>query len=88
MPFKHGISESRFESFVHIEVSVVEGILEFSIKNTNENDVSTVPVSNIGLKNVRRQLELTYSDYDLDVANNNNIFNVNLRINLKKHVQI
>ena len=86
--FKHGISESRFESFVHIEVSVVEGILEFSIKNTNENDVSTVPVSNIGLKNVRRQLELTYSDYDLDVANNNNIFNVNLRINLKKHVQI
>lgn len=86
--FKHGISESRFESFVHIEASVVRGILEFSIENTNENGSSAVPGSNIGLKNVRRQLELTYSEYDLSVDNKNNIFRVNLRINLNKHVEI
>ena len=86
--FKHGISESRFESFVHIEMKVKNGRLEFSIKNTNENGGSASPVNNIGLNNVRRQLELTYREYDLTVANKDNIFQVNLQINLNNHVEI
>ena len=86
--FKHGISESRFESFVHIDMNVNKGHLDFSIRNTNENGGSTVRVNNIGLGNVRRQLELTYSEYDLNVENKDNIFKVNLLINLNKHVEI
>jgi two-component system LytT family sensor kinase len=86
--FKHGISESRFESFVHIEMRANKGYLNFSIENTNENGSSAVPMSNIGLSNVRRQLELTYSEYDLIVENKNNVFGVNLLINLNKHVEI
>jgi LytS/YehU family sensor histidine kinase len=86
--FKHGISESRFESFVHIEMKVNKGYLDFFIENTNENGGFAAPVNNIGLNNVRRQLELTYSEYDLTVENKNNIFRVNLLINLNKHVEI
>jgi hypothetical protein len=69
-------------------MKVNKGYLDFSIENTNENGVSAAPVNNIGLNNVRRQLELTYSEYDLAVDNKNNIFRVNLLINLKKHVEI
>lgn len=86
--FKHGISESRFESFVHIEMKVKKGYLDFSIENTNENGSPATPVDNIGLGNVRRQLELTYSEYDLKVENKNNIFKVNLHVNLNKYVEI
>ena len=86
--FKHGVSESRFESFVHIEMNVKNGELLFSIRNTNENGGSASQVNSIGLNNVRRQLELTYRDYDLNVENRNNTFKVNLKINLNKHVEI
>lgn len=86
--FKHGVSESRFESFVHIEMNVKNGHLQFSIRNTNENGAATATVNSIGLNNVRRQLELTYKEYDLDVENKNNIFKVNLKINLNKYVEI
>ena len=60
----------------------------FSIRNTNENGGSASQVNSIGLNNVRRQLELTYRDYDLNVENRNNTFKVNLKINLNKHVEI
>lgn len=86
--FKHGISESRFESFVNIEMNVNQGYLHFSIENTIENGSVIAPASTIGLTNVRRQLELTYAEYDLNVENKNNIFKVNLYINLNKHVEI
>jgi len=69
-------------------MKVNKGYLYFSIENTNENGGFAAPVNNIGLNNVRRQLELTYSEYDLTVENKNNVFRVNLLINLKKHVEI
>ena len=59
-------------------MKVNKGLLHFSIENTNENGTSTPTGKNIGLGNVRRQLELTYSEYDLNVENKNNIFKVNL----------
>lgn len=86
--FKHGISESRFESFVHIEMKVSKGNLFFSVKNTNENGGPRASTSNIGLNNVRRQLELTYDQYDLAVEDKNNIFKINLAINLNRYVEI
>ena len=43
---------------------------------------------NIGLANVRRRLELTYTKYDLDIREEENSYRVNLSINLLSHVEI
>jgi hypothetical protein len=36
--FKHGASESRFESFINLEMTLYDGILEFNIENTKEQN--------------------------------------------------
>lgn len=86
--FKHGISETRFESFIRIGIKAKDGRLGFSIENTKESDSPVMPKNNIGLINVRRQLELTYKEYELEVRNGGSTFTVNLSINLDSHVEI
>jgi LytS/YehU family sensor histidine kinase len=86
--FKHGISETRFESFINIDIKAKEGCLNFEIENTKEACENGSNKTNIGLVNVRRQLELTYSDYKLEVQNNNKSFKVNLLVNLNSYVEI
>ena len=86
--FKHGISETRFESFIQIDISVKNGQLRFCIENTKDNDQHSSNGASIGLVNVKRQLELSYKDYDLKVLNEDNLFTVNLFLNLESHVEI
>jgi LytS/YehU family sensor histidine kinase len=86
--FKHGASESRFDSFIHIDIRLQQGSLTFGIENTKENGDATEVVDNIGLGNVRRQLELMYKEYDLTVENQNNLFRVQLVLNLNSHAKI
>lgn len=86
--FKHGASESRFESYIHIDVKMRSGILDFAIENTREVCDKTTPNGNIGLANARRQIELLYTDYNLNVENKKDLFKVNLNINLHSHGKI
>src|SRR4030095_4736333 len=85
--FKHGISENRFESFIYIDLSVKNGQLAFSIENTKDFSQENNK-KNIGLINARRQLELLYKEYLLDVKENGNAFTVSLSINLNSYVEI
>ncbi len=86
--FKHGISETRFESFINIDISVKKGQLQFEIENSFEPSPGENKKMYIGLVNTRRQLELTYSQYKLDIKSANNIFTVNLFINLNSYAEI
>jgi len=86
--FKHGASESRFDSFINIQVKGQQGRLTFTIENTKENNTVGEIRDNIGLCNVRRQLELMYKDYDLQVQNEQHIFSVRLYINLTSYAQV
>jgi sensor histidine kinase YesM len=86
--FKHGVSETRFESFVNIDITVKNGILQFMIENNYQGRKDEPPTTNIGLRNVRRQLELSYRDYKLDVRAEDQLFIVNLTLNLESHVEI
>jgi len=86
--FKHGVSETRFESLINIELSVKKGLLTFMIENTCANKEGELQKINIGLHNVRRQLELTYKDYRLDCQNEGELFSVHLTLNLESHVEI
>jgi len=85
--FKHGASDSRYASFIDLELSLKNGILKFMVKNTKENNVSHCENTNIGLQNVRRQLELLYKEYDMEVINEKSVFIVLLKINLESYAK-
>jgi two-component system LytT family sensor kinase len=86
--FKHGASESRFKSYIHIDVKMRSGRLNFAIENTREVCDKAAHNGNIGLANAKRQIELLYTDYTLDVEDKKELFKVNLQINLHSHGKI
>jgi LytS/YehU family sensor histidine kinase len=85
--FKHGVSETRDHPFIDIHLSVKNRQLAFIVKNSAEafSEQSSVK-ENIGLSNLRRQLELLYTYYDLSVLQNGSVFTATLKINLASHV--
>ena len=85
--FKHGVSETRNRPFVDIHLSVKQRQLSFIVKNSSEKLAEEQGIKeNIGLSNLRRQLELLYKDYNLSVRQHESVFISDLRINLASHV--
>jgi LytS/YehU family sensor histidine kinase len=85
--FKHGVSETRDRPFVDIQLSVSKGQLNFTVTNSTEAVTEQPAIKeNIGLSNLRRQLELLYVDYDLTVIKKGPVFTAALKINLQSHV--
>lgn len=85
--FKHGASETRSQPFVDIHLSVKDRVLQFEVKNSAGAAAEGQPVKeNIGLSNLRRQLELLYTDFSLFVHQRDQVFSSSLTINLASHV--
>jgi len=85
--FKHGVSETRNRPFVDIHLSVVKRQLAFFVRNsTEESFVDGKVKENIGLSNLRRQLELLYTDYQVLLEPRAFEFSATLKINLASHV--
>jgi two-component system LytT family sensor kinase len=82
--FKHGASQSRFNSSIEIQLTVLNGLLNFKVSNSKEGDVESE--GGIGLKNIRRQLELIYGkNHQLEILNKFDTFEVNLTIHLHEN---
>jgi len=75
--FKHGVSESRFDSFIQIKVKLMKGLLQVVVTNSKA-DTAAKPGSKIGLENIRRQLELVYPKHDLTFQDDPDKFTVSL----------
>jgi LytS/YehU family sensor histidine kinase len=84
--FKHGVSETRGHPFVDIHLSVKQRQLAFFVKNSAEASPERSVKENIGLSNLRRQLELLYKDYNLSLQQGESVFTAILKINLGSHV--
>lgn len=84
--FKHGVSETRNQPFVEIHLAVNKRLLTFVVRNSSETFDSEQVKENIGLSNLRRQLELLYTDHQLSVQQNGSVFIASLKINLASHV--
>jgi two-component system LytT family sensor kinase len=84
--FKHGTSETRNQPFVDIHLSVKNRQLAFVVRNSAESLGEERVKENIGLANLRRQLELLYTDYNLSLQHRDAVFTATLKINLATHV--
>ncbi|MFL5772464.1 MAG: sensor histidine kinase, partial [Flavisolibacter sp.] len=85
--FKHGVSETRNAPFVDIHLSINNRQLTFIVKNSTERLSESGNIKeNIGLSNLRRQLELLYRDFNLSVQQGDSVFTATLKINLASHV--
>ncbi|MDP5061912.1 MAG: histidine kinase [Maribacter sp.] len=84
--FKHGASKNIGEMKIKIDVKVEDGFMNFkvsnSIPNVNKEYVYPVKRGGIGLSNVKKRLELGYgkNDYDLQIFEENKMFNVFLKL--------
>jgi two-component system, LytTR family, sensor kinase len=85
--FKHGVSETRGNPFVDIHLSVNKRVVHYVVKNSVESAAPAEGVrENIGLSNLRRQMELLFTEYKLDVSHQGDVFVATLKINLASHV--
>ncbi len=77
--FKHGASESRGETWVRINLKVKNGALDFQVENPKDSGDQEI-TEGIGLKNVKRQLDLIYPKHELSLENQGDRFVVKLKI--------
>lgn len=79
--FKHGLATDE-KNPIHINISVFENNLLFTIKN-KKNNANKDQTGGIGMVNVKRRLELTYPEkYRLSVENRENDYYCELYLNL------
>lgn len=88
--FKHGASGTTGDVEIHIQLTLREHELSFSVKNTVDNDFELPANGNngggIGLKNVQRQLDLLYpGQYTLTTGRENGFFEAGLNIRLTEN---
>ncbi len=85
--FKHGVGERRFDCRVALSLRLQQGRFCFRTENDYDAD-SAPPADGIGLRNVRRQLELLYPNHhQLHITRQASTFRVELSINLAAHDQ-
>ena len=85
--FKHGVSQHTENSFIYVDLKVKEQNLTFRVENSStysESDLEADYTKGIGLKNVKRRLDLIYGDdgYNLEVFKEEDSFTIVLKISL------
>ncbi|WP_396635845.1 sensor histidine kinase [Maribacter sp. R77961] len=84
--FKHGASKNIGQMKININLEVEDGQMTFKISNNipNADRATNFPTRSggIGLSNVKKRLELGYddSDYDLSIFEEDQMFNVILKL--------
>lgn len=84
--FKHGVSETINRPHIKIKLTCKDNMLSFCVENSiNSTHENEKVKENIGLTNLRRQLQLQFADYKLSIENKNCSFIVNLYIHLDSY---
>jgi sensor histidine kinase YesM len=82
--FKHGTSEMINRPFIKLRMEIEGPWLNFSVINSRPEIYPSLPVKgNIGLKNVKKRLELLYpGEHELKIVSERETFAVDLRLKL------
>lgn len=82
--FKHGVSQELKEADIQVKISLKENYIYFNIENSISKNKVLSNKQNIGLNNVKKQLELLYpEEYSLVIKEENNRFQVHLKLRAK-----
>ena len=85
--FKHGVSKSAGTAEVKIETTIDKNELQFNIENSKnpENKTGENYTKGIGLKNVKKRLDLMYPEkYTLLIDDKPETFSVNLTLQIEE----
>ncbi|HVU94750.1 MAG TPA: histidine kinase [Puia sp.] len=81
--FKHGVKNNISDILLTIHLKVEAGYLFFHVENPAPEEDKVADTKGIGLKNVRRRLDLLYGDrHTLDIREENHLFIVTLKMPL------
>ncbi|KAK6025901.1 hypothetical protein OSTOST_08183 [Ostertagia ostertagi] len=90
--FKHGVKAGIGQSFVRIRLYVMDKVLAMEVSNSKPDLIGEGKApegqksSGIGIRNVKRRLELLYPNrYKLRINQSENEFNVHLNLQLLSH---
>lgn len=88
--FKHGVSREIEASFISIDLNVKSEYLVLRVENSKSDDLDQGQEADytkgIGLKNVRRRLDLIFgTQYSLQVFNEEEVFMVVLQVPIEGH---
>ncbi|MDB5014097.1 MAG: sensor histidine kinase [Daejeonella sp.] len=83
--FKHGVSELIQNCFVYIDLIVLKDELILSVENSKPDESAAAKEKEcIGLKNVKRRLDLLYKNrFRIDIVDNTSSFKVVLNLSFK-----
>ena len=88
--FKHLSTHTILKNWIHLNIGFLDNNLIFNVKNSVSNDDAlsndAVQFGGLGLKNVKRRLDLVYPKaYHLDINSQKESFEVDLRIDLTQY---
>jgi len=79
--FKHGVENLREDAIVTINLTATESHIKFTIENNFDSSENLKKKPGIGLKNLKRRLELTYPNkHNLLFSNTENTFYAQLTL--------
>jgi len=84
--FKHGASKMLEYPWIEMKINILDTILDFELSNSKPEHAADLNGKNgIGLSNVKKRLELLYSNnYSLILNDTPTFFHVNLRLPLEE----
>lgn len=79
--FKHGVKNNINRIHLAVDLRVADGLLYFHVENPVADEERSGTDNGIGLKNVRRRLDLLHGKaYSLDISERDGLFIVDLRM--------
>lgn len=81
--FKHGVSEELDQCWVNIHFHAEGNNLSFHLSNSYSHNKKTSTTGGLGLSNIKKRLDLLYpGKYELSFSQDNEIYNVKLKLEL------
>ena len=84
--FKHGRTGEDYE--IKSQMKEKDGVVYFEIINDIDPEKRKDDVSGVGLENIRKRLPFLYSDFELDVFQEGEKYNVKMRLGLETKVKL
>ena len=83
--FKHGVSNHPGDAFVKIDLKLLGKNLLLNVENTRNESANKNYSKGIGLKNVKKRLQLMYPEkHILHIEQKEETFSVNLTVQLEQ----